>query len=54
MKIQMNKGKPETECSCLVRRNLYGQIFYEILWFDGSYWVTGLHDNPDAMIDGVD
>lgn len=49
--IYIQQGTPKKEGVYLVQRNLHGQRFFELLQFDGSYWVTGLHDNPDSIIE---
>ena len=42
---------PHDACSCLVRRNRFGETWTEIICYDGKYWVTGLNDDPDAVIE---
>ena len=35
----------------LVVRNRHGQRWFEILPWDGRFWVTGVNDDPDAMVE---
>lgn len=46
-----NERMPDSACTCLVQRNLHGRKYFEILNFDGKYWVTGLHDDSDSIIE---
>ena len=48
---KMDEREPDSACTCLVQRNLHGRKYFEILNFDGDYWVTGLHDDPDSIIE---
>lgn len=48
---EMEREKPSDPGQYLVIRNRYGRKWYEILMWTGKFWVTGLHDDPDAMVE---
>ena len=45
-----DKDFPTEEGCYLVCRKHNGQRYLELLGFDGKYWVTGLHDDPEDFI----
>lgn len=45
------ESKPTEPGVYLVVRNRYGEKWFEILRFDGRYWITGLHDDPASKIE---
>ena len=44
-------SKPDCPGPCLVIRNNHGEKWYEILNWDGRFWVTGWNDDPDAIVE---
>ena len=45
-----DKDFPTEEGCYLVCRKHNEQRYLELLSFDGKYWVTGLHDDPEDFI----
>ena len=47
--ISMKERRPDKKGTHLVVRNRFGLKWYEILKFDGKFWITGY--DPDAVIE---
>ena len=49
--VNMADQKPGKPGLYLVIRNRFGVRWYELLMFDGRFWVTGMSDDRDAVIE---